>query len=247
MPSAAAWYESAFALGVGSIMVGVLAIIATVWAAVYAARPSRALRYRLKSCRPATEAELSAVPIYFPPPHPVIVEFQLRGSGHRDVPGSAFHDGTPITVSLAGRITALMTPPATFPEARTVPPAEVTDSGTLEIGPGLIGRDQVITYRLLADLSQDGRQPKLGVRGSLIDVPLRPREPLFSSTPWMVVSLVLAPATYLTLRLVLLHVHPPRVVADLAAVAAVGIVFWMASAVYTVILCAIDGVRNYLR
>jgi hypothetical protein len=79
-----------------------------------------------------------------------IMKIRLRGRGRRDVPISAFDDGRPITLRLIrGEILRLVGEPVSVPEQRLAPRAKVIDGG-LAIGPGLIGRDQIITYTLLA-------------------------------------------------------------------------------------------------
>jgi hypothetical protein len=81
----------------------------------------------------------------------------------------------PIVIQVGGPIAELLTPPISWPRERSIPKSRVADGG-LMIGPGLIGRDQVITYAVLADVVM----PKISIGGSLIDVRIQKRQSLLS-------------------------------------------------------------------
>jgi hypothetical protein len=110
-----------------------------------------------------------------------IVSFVLRGSGRLDVSTSAYDSATPITVRVRGAEIRSVRPCSTRGGGGLVPPSQVRDN-KLEIGPGLIGRDQILTYTLFAvitnrsispgQLVPSGRAP-VALTNALIDTKLR--------------------------------------------------------------------------
>ena len=173
MLSIGPWYDSNLA----GLFATVLAIAATVWVTLYALRPRQALYYQLKSSSPVTESNPwwdAATRLKLQ--HPKILTIRLRGRGRRDVSSAAFDLNAPIAIEAGGPIFMLLGDPASSPPQRSMPEARIA-SGALEICPGLIGKSQLLTYTVLADVAQ----PSVSVRGSLIDVQIRRRDDRFET------------------------------------------------------------------
>jgi hypothetical protein len=175
MLSATPWYDSGTLVSVAGVVLSALAIVVTVWATLYAIRPRQALYYKLKSARPVRDSDA-----YAPQDsasglaHLKILTICLRGRGRKDVSSAAFDSAAPIAIKVGGPIVELIGKPVSFPPERSVPKAEVV-GGRLEIGPGLIGRSQLLTYTVLADVPT----PRVTVEGSLIDVRISRRDDRF--------------------------------------------------------------------
>jgi hypothetical protein len=169
------WWESSPLLTLISAVTGVLAVVAAIWATLYASRPRRALAYSFKTLRPTGVYERGRVNVVGPnegEQRNVIVTFVLRGTGRLDVPTSVFDNSTPITLRVTGaeiRGTAQV-------ESRRggglVPAFEVHDND-LEIGPGLIGRNQVLTFTLVAVRRNELDPLRFTLTNALIDTKLR--------------------------------------------------------------------------
>lgn len=152
MALSAGWWESSTLLTLISTVAGVLAVIAAIWATLYASRPRRALAYYAMTERPINPLDQAWRSMLDPNVYgqlPVIVTFVLRGTGRLDVPTSIFDNSTPITVSVTGAEIRRVIQVDTRRGGGLVPPSKVRDD-KLEIGPGLIGRNQILTYRLAA-------------------------------------------------------------------------------------------------
>ncbi len=178
MSSALLLSQSSPLFGVFSAVTGVLAVIAAIWAALYASQPRRGLAYSVK-WRPPTGTELVAwvnrVVPYEEQQLPVIVTFVLRGSGRLDVSTSSFDNATPITLSVTGARIHWAGTPNSRRAGGLWPPAQIRDD-KLEIRPGLIGRKRVLTYTLIAatenQLARSGPAP-VTLTYALIDTKLR--------------------------------------------------------------------------
>jgi hypothetical protein len=175
MLSAAHWYDSSAVLSVAGVLATIVAIVATVWVTLYTVRPRQALYYQLKSCRPVRDSDpaplrASASGLA----HPKVLTICLRGRGRKDVSSAAFDSATPIALKAGGPIVSLLGDPVSSPLERSVPKTRVA-GGMLEIGPGLIGRSQLLTYTVLADAAA----PRIAVQGSLIDVRISRRSERF--------------------------------------------------------------------
>jgi hypothetical protein len=57
--AASPWYDSGTLVSVAGVVVSVLAILVTVWGALYAIRPRQALYYKLKSAKPVRDSDAS--------------------------------------------------------------------------------------------------------------------------------------------------------------------------------------------
>lgn len=172
MPSAVPWYDSAVAVSAAGVLV---TLAVTIWVALYVARPRQALYYHLRSAAPVTEYsndELRAASVRHGMADPQVLDIWLRGRGRRDISSAAFDAGKPIAIKTPnGRIVKLLDKSTSQP-SRSVPDAWVSD-GSLMVGPGLIGRSQLLKYKVLADVK--GLTPQLDIQGSLIDVRIGPR------------------------------------------------------------------------
>jgi hypothetical protein len=173
--AAAPWYDSGALVSVAGVAVSVLAILVTVWGTLYAIRPRRALYYKLKSAKPVRDSDASPLRASASGlAHPKVLTICLRGRGRKDVSSAAFDSAEPIAVNAGGPIVGLLGDPVSYPTGRSVPKARVA-GGLLEIGPGLIGRSQLLTYTVLADVTE----PRVTVQGSLIDVRISRRDDRF--------------------------------------------------------------------
>ena len=244
MVSASAWYEQGVVLDIGSTVAALLAVAATVWAALYAAQPGRALLYLVRRWRPAEPAEVPATVTATRQHRLVVADVQLRGGGRRDIPSTAFDAGQPLTISLNGQIIAVLAA-TSYPGERTVPAATACD-GKLEVSPGLIGRGQILTYRVLAELT-DLSPPRLTVSAPLIDVRIGPRQPFWQTDGWMYASVVLAPLCFLAVRWLAGRPHLPGPLKGALLAAFAGIGVWLLGAVLTVFYSVFDWVQDYFR
>ena len=171
------WWESSPLLTSVSTIAAVLTVVAAIWAAMYASRPRRGLAYAAAWDLP-TEEQMEWVESALPSgeqQRAVVVTFVLRGSGRLDVSTSAFDDATPITLRVKGAEIRSMRPVSTRRGGGLVPASKLDDN-KLEIGPGLIGRNQVLTYTLIAvtenRLVSSGPAP-VNLTSALIDTRLR--------------------------------------------------------------------------
>ena len=178
MSLSAHWWESSTLLTLISTVAGVLAVIAAIWATLYASRPRRALVYYAMTERPVQQLDQAWLSMLDPNVYgqlPVIITFVLRGAGRLDVPTSVFDNSTPITVSVTGAEIRRVLQVGTRRGGGLAPPSEVRDN-KLEIGPGLIGRNQILTYTLagvdLTGTIPPGRVPAT-LTNALIDTKLR--------------------------------------------------------------------------
>jgi len=145
------WWESPSLLTQINTVAAVLAAIIPIWAAFYASRPRRGLSYDA-AMRPPRRNEAVWVNTVVPEPEQsraVIIKFGLRGIGRLDVPSSLFDSATPITLSFKDAEIRDVAPVEMRRGGGLAPPMQLRD-GKLEIGPGLIGRHQHLTYTLLA-------------------------------------------------------------------------------------------------
>lgn len=119
-PTATAWYQQTAVLDAGSTVAGLLAVVATVWAAVYAARPGRALLYLVRRWRPPEHGEVSPFDVPLAAGRLAVADIQLRGGGRQDIPSAAFDAGRTITIGVNGSILTLLTT-SSFPGERAGP------------------------------------------------------------------------------------------------------------------------------
>jgi hypothetical protein len=146
-------WESSPIVGVIGSAAALLAAIGTVWGALYASRPRRAIAYSAK-IQAASDSKRAALIGNFLPSadeqhRAVIVTFIVRGTGRQDVPTSAFDNAIPITFSVRAADIRGVVDVDTRWGGGLAPMSQVHD-GKLEVGPGLIGRNQVVTYTLVA-------------------------------------------------------------------------------------------------
>jgi hypothetical protein len=203
MTAATPWYQAPLVTSDGPVVIGILAIIATVWATFRAAKPRQGLVYRVASSRSITDGDSEEVRA-LKGNWARILEIRLDGSGRRDIPSSAFNDGQPIIIYVnEGEILMLFDKPTSIPIERPAPKAELITNdpttpgvGCLAVGPGLIGRDQIITYKVVArSVWRPADVPVLGVRHSLIDVQVKPplAEPNYAGfVLWIICAAILA-------------------------------------------------------
>ena len=245
MTPTAAWYQQTAVLDVGSTVAGLLAVVATVWAAVYAARPGRALLYLVRRWRPPVRGEASPFDVPLAAGRLVVADIQLRGGGRQDIPSAAFDAGRTINIGVNGSILTLLTT-SSFPAERAGPDATVS-AGRVQVGPGLIGRKQVLTYRVLAEIldPDPNHPPRLTVSAPLVDVRTGPRQPFWVTDSWMFASAVLAPVCFLGVRWFSGRPHLPHLLTDLTNYVLAAIGLWMLMAILTVLYSLVDWVRHY--
>lgn len=177
------WWESSPLLTTISTVAGVLAVLASIWAALYASRPQRALAYKAR-WDPVTKELSQWISSVLPDEDLLsvaIVTFVLRGSGRLDVSSSTYDNAIPITLSVMDAEIHSLRRCGARGGGGLVPTSQVRDN-KLEIGPGLIGRNQVLTYTLAVvrknrSISSDpmapsGRAP-VTLANALIDTKVR--------------------------------------------------------------------------
>jgi hypothetical protein len=204
MTAATPWYQAPLVTSDAPVVIGILAIIATVWATFRAAKPRRGLVYRVVSSRSIIDGDSEEVHALKGNYRARILEIRLDGRGRYDIPSSAFNDGQPIIIYMNyGEILMLFDKPTSIPIERSPPKAELITNdpaapgvGRLAVGPGLIGRDQIIIYKVVAQsTNRPADVPVLGIRHSLIDVQVKPRlvEPNYTGfVLWIICAAILA-------------------------------------------------------
>jgi hypothetical protein len=166
------WTSGTFWAAAGVFVALAVGIAAAAVAWVVGVPPKRRMMYGMPLAAPMLvapqgvrgELELRHRGVPLDAPH--VVELKLVNRGRRDIPTSAFDNGTPITLDTGAKIIELL---QTTSDPSTIPAPEVTVAGTaLKVGPGLIGRRQRITYTVLVDGTLD-----LKYQGTLQDVDVR--------------------------------------------------------------------------
>jgi hypothetical protein len=120
------------------------------------------------------------------------VKITLASTGLSDIPSEVFDGGQPIRFDLGVRITELVSATsAAKTTSRTpppVPPAVITGS-VLEVGPGLIGRQQVLTY--VVETDESAAFAYASCRAPLVDVHVK-QESDAASAPFLGCGMIIA-------------------------------------------------------
>jgi hypothetical protein len=167
------WDSAAFWPAAG-IVVGLLAIAATVWVTLRAANPKRRLYYASLTDTPLItrqhdlSEELKVTYGTRQLAKPRIVTVQLVSRGRRDIAREAFDDGKPVCLDLSTPIVQCVkvtSSPSDRPD-----PLYALDGSKLLIGPSHFGKRQTTVFSLLLD----GKAPEIvKPQQSLIDVEIR--------------------------------------------------------------------------
>ena len=167
------WDSAAFWPAAG-IVVGLLAIAATVWVTLRAANPKRRLYYAWLTDTPLItrqhdlSEELKVTYGTRQLVKPRIVTVQLVSRGRRDITREAFDNGQPVCLDLNTPIVQCVKV-TTSPSDRPDPLYEL-DGSKLLIGPSHFGKRQTTVFSLLLD----GKAPEIvKPQQSLIDVEIR--------------------------------------------------------------------------
>jgi hypothetical protein len=173
---AAEWYTSGTFWAGAGVVAAVLVGVATVAVTYMAAFPRRRLLYGIATVAPLLSApdgvrgDLELRHRGRPLTDPHVLEVVLAGQGRRDIPSDAFDGGTPIRLDAGAPIVELL---RVVSESSSNPaPATRVDGTALEIGPGLIGRRQKLTFTFLVE-----GEPGLDCQAPLIDVDSRRYNP----------------------------------------------------------------------
>lgn len=175
------WWQSSSALNLVSTAATLLGFAGGIWAALYASRPRRALTYSCRMQRPTTHERANWVDNIMPEIQEQVraakVNLVVRGSGRLDVPTSVFDNGTPITVNVAAAPIRSEVGIASFRGGGLQPDSHI-NGNEIAIGPGLIGRNQILVYTWITVPSQLpsrwGRTVHVTVKSALVDTKLRP-------------------------------------------------------------------------
>jgi hypothetical protein len=168
------FYDSTAFWPAAGIVVGLLAIAATVWVTLRAANPKRRLYYDLLADTPLItrrqdlsdelkitygEQELKS---------PRVVNVQLVSRGRRDIARDAFDGGEPLCLDLGTPIVECVKVTTSPSDRRD--PKYATDGSKLLITPSHFGRRQTTIFSLLVD----GEPPEIvEPQQSMIDVEIR--------------------------------------------------------------------------
>ncbi|MFD5115189.1 hypothetical protein ACFWNG_23195 [Streptomyces sp. NPDC058391] len=176
MMLAGEWYESGNFWAASAVFATLAAGAAAVWAALRAAYPKRRLTYFLANktrllARPSglSEGVLTVTHNGNVLMDPHIVEVQIANTGRRDIPGSLYDNGEPITLEVCADIVELLD--ITWYGNTHVTPTATVVGSALKVGPTLIPKGQKTSFSLLVD----GREPHLMFTASLVDVDIRRR------------------------------------------------------------------------
>jgi hypothetical protein len=173
------FYDSAGFWGpAAGVVVGLLAIAATVWVTLRAANPKRRLYYAMLADTPLITGrhhlskELKVTYGTRELASPRVVNIRLTSRGRRDIAREAFDEGKPLRLDLGTPIiecVKVTTSPPDRPD-----PSYAVDGSKLLIGPSHFGRRQTTVFSLLVD----GKTPEIAKPPrSLVDVDLRPEDP----------------------------------------------------------------------
>jgi hypothetical protein len=215
------WDSAAFWPAAG-IVVGLLAIAATVWVTLRAANPKRRLYYAWLTDTPLItrqhdlSEELKVTYGARQLVKPRIVTVQLVSRGRRDIAREAFDDGKPVCLDLSTPIVQCVKVTTSPPDRPD--PSYALDGSKLLIGPGHFGKRQTTVFSLLLD----GKTPEIvRPQQSLIDVEIRQGDgqTLFTSPTWWLFIPVFVALT--VVPLVTSATAPGQAAAEAAAVVAV--------------------------
>jgi hypothetical protein len=177
------WWQSSSVLNLIGTIATVLAFAGGIWAALYASRPRRALTYSATMRPPDSDEQKKWVEYALTDEdereRAAIVNFILRGSGRLDVSASVFDNGLPIEIT-ADKDDAPIRSEVGFAHRRDDGrwPEWHPSGNTITIGPGRIGRNQILVYTWITVpknplISEQGREPKVAMASALVDTRLR--------------------------------------------------------------------------
>ena len=181
-PPPGPWYTSGLFWAIVAVVVAVVAIPLSVWAAFRSANPRRALYFtsiaqRLLPQGMDQHIRMFAGDVELAAPH--LVQLQFASRGRRDIPSSSY-DG-PIEVDLGTKIIAVLGRSSdAVPKVVPAPPDAVKNSQYFQIGPSLLTKNHRLGYTLLVE----GR-PTPTLRCSIADVAVHesPPPPTTSGAP----------------------------------------------------------------
>ncbi|WP_157596963.1 hypothetical protein [Streptacidiphilus rugosus] len=158
MVTAETWYDHP-AWGFVGVVIGVVAIVAGIWAAFRAATPKMRLRYKLSGLTPLI-AQVSGVDLTVTRngrnlTHPYVATITLAAEGRQDIPEDAFSKERPLVLDLGAEILDILD--AQYSIEHAPAPALCLKGEQLLIGPDLIHRNSVLSISVLVD----GSDPKL--------------------------------------------------------------------------------------
>lgn len=184
MQIAEAWYNHP-AWGFIGTVVGVIAIVAGIWAAFRAAVPRMRLRYSMSGATRliAMQIGLTVTRDGQELKDPWVATVMLAADGRQDIPEDAFSKARPLVMELGVPIVALLETRYTPADAPV--PAVTTEGTTLQIGPDLLHRDSILTMAVLLDGGRPELRPPSRV---LVDVQLKQGSPREQGDPWWVTS-----------------------------------------------------------
>lgn len=203
------FYTSGSFWGPAGVIVGLLAIGATVWVTLRAANPKRRLYYWMFADTPLitrrTDLSHELTVTYgtrqLNSPH--VVNVKLTSRGRRDIAREVFDGGEPLCLDIGIPIVECVKV-STWPLDRPDPTWAINDSKLL-VGPSHFGRRQTTVFALLVD----GESPGIAKpQQSLVDVEIRHGDvqaqapaPLFAALFYPATSLtVVSAAVLLVLR-----------------------------------------------
>jgi hypothetical protein len=174
MPLASPWYESSTVWSVAGVAAVVVMGLATILVTYLVGTSKRSLTYTiwppipLRGYLPTNDNEIQIVWAGQILTDPHLAKVTLRLQGRRDISSADWDGNRPLIIDAKVPIISLIEAES-LPRERSVP--ELTIAGTtLTVGPGLIVKDQTLTFDLLVD----GR-PQLALKSNLIDVRLLSR------------------------------------------------------------------------
>jgi hypothetical protein len=100
-----------------------------------------------------------------------VVEVEVSNDGRAAITSQDFHNGDPVAFDVGARIVAILSAESS-PSTHRVPPTSI-DGHYFKIEPGLLSPRQSVSFSLLVD----GPKSPLSCQASLVNVPVREREP----------------------------------------------------------------------
>ena len=193
---AAGWYTSGTFWSGAAVIVAILSTAILAWITVWVAYPKHLLLFGMKTIPPrklqdATRSRMSSLS------HPQVLEIQIISQGRRDIPSSAFDQGTPIRLDTGAQIVECLGTESN--DISRTANVRFDPNGTwIDIGPCLIGRHQNFSLYMLAD----GPYSRLTcTRQPLVDINVRDRGRERRARRWTQLMLVVWPLALIVLLL----------------------------------------------
>ncbi|BFP50658.1 hypothetical protein SCMC78_04650 [Streptomyces sp. CMC78] len=169
------WYENGTVWAAAAVPVALVVGLLAVWATLKANNPKLRLGYELAATTDllghAGASSLTVTHNGGTLASPHIALIVIANEGRRDIVGSMFHNGDPLTFNLGRPALGVLDVQSDHASAPT-PAVSIDPSGMVAVAPSHLPRKQKLRISVVLD---GPTEPKLRVVGSLVNVSLRER------------------------------------------------------------------------